>query len=90
VSLGGRTAGNKLRGIEMASKRSRDIEKGYPQADFVAKLRRLADAIENGERFAIQIAGERIFVPAKAIFNIEHERSGNVEEIEFQIRWSRQ
>jgi amphi-Trp domain-containing protein len=74
----------------MASKRSRDIEKGYSQADFVAKLRRLADAIENGERFAIQIAGERIFVPAKAIFNIEHERSGKVEEIEFQIRWSRQ
>jgi amphi-Trp domain-containing protein len=74
----------------MASKRSRDIEKGYSQADFVAKLRRLADAIENGERFAIQIAGERIFVPAKAIFNIEHERSGKDEEIEFQIRWSRQ
>lgn len=73
----------------MASKRSRDIEKGYPQADFVAKLRRLADAIENGERFAIQIAGERMFVPAKAIFNIEHERSGKEEEIEFQIRWSR-
>ena len=74
----------------MASKRSRDIEKGYPQADFVAKLRRLADAIENGERFAIQIAGERIFVPARAMFNIEHERSGKEEEIEFQIRWSRQ
>ncbi len=73
----------------MASKRSRDIEKGYPQADFVAKLRRLADAIENGERFAIQIAGERIFVPASAIFNIEHERSGEEEEVEFQIKWSR-
>ena len=74
----------------MASKRSRDIEKGYPQADFVAKLRRLADAIENGERFVIQVAGERISVPAKAIFNIEHERSGKEEEIEFQIKWSRQ
>jgi amphi-Trp domain-containing protein len=73
----------------MASKRSRDIEKGYPQADFVAKLRRLADAIENGERFAIQIAGERIFVPARAVFDIEHERSAREEEIEFQIRWSR-
>jgi amphi-Trp domain-containing protein len=74
----------------MAARRRRDIEKGYPQADFVAKLRRLADAIENGERFAIQIAGERLFVPAKAIFNIEHERFGKEEEIEFQIRWSRQ
>lgn len=74
----------------MATRRARDIEKGYPPADFVAKLRRLADAVENGKRFAIQIAGERIFVPAHAIFNIAHERSGKEEEIEFQIRWSAQ
>lgn len=73
----------------MASKRKRDIEKSYPKADFVSKLRRLADAIENGERFAIQIAGERIFVPAHAIFNIEHERFSKEEEIEFQIKWSK-
>lgn len=73
----------------MASKRARDIEKGYPHADFVAKLRRLADAVEHGKRFAIQIAGERILVPADAIFNIEHERTGKEEEIEFQVRWSR-
>ena len=73
----------------MASKRKRDIEKSYPKADFVSKLRRLGDAIENGERFAIQIAGERIFVPASAIFNIEHERSGEEEEIEFQVKWSK-
>lgn len=72
----------------MASKRERDIEKGYPKAAFIAKLRRLADAIEHGERFTIQVAGERIHVPARAIFNIEHERSGGEEEIEFQIRWS--
>lgn len=73
----------------MATKRSRDVRKGYPHAEFVAKLRRLADAIEKGERFAIQIAGERIFVPAGAIFDIEHERSATDEEIEFQIRWRR-
>ena len=72
----------------MAKKKStRDIEKGYPKADFVAKLRRLADAIENGERFKIQIAGERIYVPVRAIYNIEHERSGDGEEIEFQVKW---
>lgn len=73
----------------MATKRSRDIRKGYPQAQFVAKLRRLADAIEKGERFAIQVGGERVFVPARAIFDVEHERSATDEEIEFQIRWSR-
>lgn len=74
----------------MASKRKRDIEKRYPKADFVSKLRRLADAIENSERFAIQIAGERIFVPRNAVFNIEHERSAEGEEIEFQIKWSKE
>lgn len=72
----------------MASKTKRDIEKAYPRAAFVAKLRRLADAVESGERFAIQIAGERIQVPAGAVFNVEHERSGRDEEIEFQIKWS--
>ena len=68
---------------------NRDIEKSYPKADFVAKLRRLADAIENDERFEIQIAGERLYVPIRAIYNIEHERSDDEEELEFQIRWRR-
>lgn len=74
----------------MDAKDERDVEKGYPAAEFVAKLRRLADAIENGSRFDIQIAGERIFVPARATFTIEHERSDQEEEIEFQIKWPRQ
>ena len=74
----------------MATKRDRDIEKTYPKAEFVDKLRRLADAIENGERFEIQIAGERIYVPSRAVFNIEHERDGGEEEVEFQIRWTRE
>ncbi|WP_404366914.1 amphi-Trp domain-containing protein [Marinobacter sp.] len=69
------------------SRPERDIEKDYPKAEFVAKLRRLADAIENGDRFEIQISGERIYVPVRARFNIEHERSEEEEEIEFQIKW---
>jgi amphi-Trp domain-containing protein len=71
----------------MGTKEERDVEKGYPKADFVAKLRRLADAIENGERFDIQIAGERIYVPVRAKFTIEHERSDDEEEVEFQVKW---
>lgn len=67
----------------------RDVEKDYPLPEFVAKLRRLADAVEKGERFDIQIAGERIHVPARATFNIEHERGDDgEEEIEFQIKWT--
>lgn len=69
-------------------KKGRDVEKSYSNQEFVEKLRRLADSIENGEKFEIQIAGERIYVPVRAIYNIEHEREGNNEEIEFQIKWS--
>ena len=67
---------------------ARDIEKEYPVADFVAKLRRLADCLEAGEQFEIQIANERIYVPVRAVYNIEHERGDGEEEIEFQIKWS--
>lgn len=72
----------------MPRKRNRDVEKDYPKAAFVAKLRRLADAIEKDRRFVISVAGERISVPARARFNIEHERGTMEEEIEFQIKWN--
>ena len=54
----------------------------------MAKLRRLADTIKNGKRFDIQIPGERIYVPVHAVFNIEHERKGDEEEMEFQLKWN--
>lgn len=65
----------------------RDIEKSYTTEQFVAKLRRFADSLESGEKFEIQIAGERIYVPVRAEFSIEHEREDGEEEIEFQIKW---
>ena len=70
------------------SREDRDIEKVYSTSEFVAKLRRLADSLESGEKFEIQIAGERIYVPVRAEFNIEHERGDSEEEIEFQIKWT--
>ena len=72
----------------MTGKKDRDTEKGYTTSEFVAKLRRLADAIETGDKFEIQIAGERVYVPVRATYNIEHEREGANEEVEFQIKWS--
>ncbi len=71
----------------MGSKQDRDIEKTYSTSEFVDKLRRLADCLENGEQFEIQIAGERIYVPVRAVYNIEHERGDSEEEIEFQVKW---
>ena len=71
----------------MSKSAERDVEKDYPLEDFVAKLRRLADAIENKSQFEIQVAGERVYVPARARYNIEHERGEDGEELEFQIKW---
>lgn len=69
-------------------KEERDVEKALSPEDFVTKLRRLADAIENGEKYEIRVAGERIYVPVRAEFSIEHERSDDgEEELEFQIKW---
>ena len=69
------------------AKAARDIEGSYSLPDFIDKLRRLANALETGKRFDIQIAEERIYVPVRATYTIEHERSGEDEEIEFQIKW---
>lgn len=66
----------------------RDIEKDYPLPEFIDKLRQLADALEKGQQFEIQIAGERLYVPVRATYNIAHERDDDEEEIEFQIVWS--
>lgn len=68
-------------------KKDRDLTKGYPRAQFAAKLRRLADSVESGKAFTIQVAGERLRIPADAIFNIEHERAGGRQELEFQLLW---
>lgn len=68
-------------------KKARDIEKTYPRAQFVAKLRRLADSIETGRAFTIQVGGERLRIAAGAKFNIEHERAGGEHELEFQLKW---
>ena len=74
--------------VRRKAKPERDIEKDYSAKQMGAKIRRLADCIEQGSRFRIQIAGEAVNVPKDAVFNIEHEREGTEEEIEFQIKWS--
>lgn len=71
----------------MPRTKDRDIERTYTAKQFVSKLRRLADCIENDKRFAIQVGGERIYVPSDAVISVEHEREGKDEEVEFQIRW---
>ena len=66
-----------------------DVEKSYSNKEVVAKLRRLADALEEGKTFEIQIAGERIYVPPYATVEFEYERQGDEEEVEIELSWKR-
>jgi amphi-Trp domain-containing protein len=66
----------------------RDVEKVYSTGQFVEKLRRLADALEQKQPFTIQVAGRRLRVPADAQISVEHEQEGGDHELEFQLTWS--
>ena len=70
------------------TKTKRDIEKVYSTRQFARKLRRLADCLDQNRQFRIQVAGERVNIPPGATINIEHERGGKSEEIEFQLKWT--
>lgn len=71
----------------MATRGSRDVERVTSRAQFVEKLRRLADALDAGQPFTIQVANERFTVPADAELSVEHERGDDGEELELQLRW---
>jgi amphi-Trp domain-containing protein len=72
------------------SRSDRDLTRTYSRAQFVAKLRRLADSLEPEEPFTIQVAGERLRIPAQVSFDIELERLGDADELEFQLLWNRE
>ena len=66
----------------------RDVERDCTTETFVSTLRRLADALEAGEAFRIQVVNSRFIVPKGATLGIEHEVSDGAEELEFQLRWN--
>jgi amphi-Trp domain-containing protein len=69
------------------AKAPRDIDRVYSITEVVAKVRRLADALEQDKPFRIQIAGERFGSHERAEFSLEHERDEDEEEVEFQLKW---
>ena len=66
----------------------RDVEKNVPVAQFVDTLRRLADALEAGESFRVQVQNRRFTVPADATIVIEHEVEGGNEEFAMELQWA--
>ena len=66
----------------------RDIEKDVTVDYFVDTLRRMADAIEAGESFRIQVANKRFTVPADAVRIVEHEVDDGDEELSLELQWT--
>ena len=66
---------------------NRDVERDCTTETFVSALRRLADSLESGEPFRIQVVNHRFTVPPNATLSIEHEAEDGEEELEFQLRW---
>lgn len=65
----------------------RDVEKSYTKDQIINKLERLVECLKNGEAYEIQVANERLYIPADSLFSIEHEREGDMQELEFQFKW---
>ena len=67
---------------------ARDVERGVGRTEFAATLRRVAEAVEQGDAIRIQVLGKRFTIPADAQLSIEHEADGDAQELELQLRWS--
>jgi len=67
----------------------RDIEKNVAKDQFIDTLRRLADALERGEPFRIQVQNQRFTIPGTAELVLEHEVEGDREEVSLELQWSR-
>lgn len=64
-----------------------EVEKGYSNKATAEKLRRLAEALEQGKAFEIQVDNQRVYVPADAEISFEFEQSDDGKELEIEIKW---
>lgn len=55
---------------------------------FVAELRRLADALETGSAYTIDLDGDLVTIPMNAMLSVAHEEDDGEVELEFQLSWS--
>lgn len=62
------------------------MEKKYPKKAYIAKMKRMLKALENGKAFSIQVKGKKITVPVNSEISIEYEKDEK-NELEFQIKW---
>jgi amphi-Trp domain-containing protein len=74
-------------GMHMEENEIFEAEKSYSGKEMAGKLRRLAEALDEGRGFRIQVAGRRVTVPADARIEIELEIIQDEAELEIEIKW---
>ena len=67
----------------------RDVEVKKTEKEFVALLRRIADAVEADKSFRIQVDNVRLTVPETAKVSVEHEQEGDEHCVELQFKWTK-
>ncbi len=65
-----------------------EIEATQDVTSFVAELRRLADALESGSAYTIDLDGDLVTIPMNAMLSVAHEEDDGDVELEFQLSWS--
>lgn len=66
----------------------RETEVTQDVTSFVAELRRLADALESGSAYTIDLDGDLVTIPMNAMLSVAHEEDDGDVELEFQLSWS--
>ena len=61
-------------------------KKSISRHAFINKLRRLADALDAGDPFLVQVKGEKVYVPKKGKFFLEFE-DGDPREFSLKVTW---
>mmetsp|Transcript_22429 Transcript_22429/g.34048 ORF Transcript_22429/g.34048 Transcript_22429/m.34048 type:complete len:115 (-) Transcript_22429:264-608(-) len=69
------------------SDEERDVEVVKTEKQFVALLRRVADAVEENQSWRVQVDKVRLTVPEDAAVTVEHEVEDGHHNIELQFRW---
>jgi len=67
-----------------------EVEKNYSKKKFILKLHQLIKNLESRRDYVVQIRNNRVRIPQRVKFYIEHERENDSEEVEFSIRWKKQ
>jgi len=73
----------------MTMKKDSDIGAASLIAEFVVRLRQLADSLKSGERFEVQIVSERVYVPVLFVRYSMSNMSGKMARKKLSFRLNR-